>query len=256
MKTNKSHLFVIACYFNGQNDFIYNCVRSIKENHPESPILIVDSNSPDKSYFKLNQLENVEIADIGNQNYDTGAYWYAYKNKPNYDSYIFLQDSIYIKKPLYQYLSNSLTSIRFFISRKSIGKFKFITGRNHAFKYILAKRFNIKNMPEIDGYGFDSPDQIEWCENQLKKTSYFFPNIWNSLFGPMMICDRSVFTKLSNKGFDKILPTNKLEQMCMERLFGIALTQEGYDVTTSIQGNNFEVPLENHNLKKIIAQRK
>ena len=44
---------------------------------------------------------------------------------------------------------------------------------------------------------------------------------------------------LIQKKFDKILPTNKIEQMCMERLFGIAFQQEGLDVSNSIQGENF-----------------
>ena len=56
------------------------------------------------------------------------------------------------------------------------------------------------------------------------------------------------------KKFNKILPTNKLEQMCMERLFGIAFQQEGYDASNSIQGEHFTTPFETFNFQKKLLQ--
>ena len=50
--------------------------------------------------------------------------------------------------------------------------------------------------------------------------------------------------------------TNKLEQMCMERLFGIAFQQEGYDASNSIQGEHFTTPFETLNFQKKFFKRK
>ncbi len=62
--------------------------------------------------------------------------------------------------------------------------------------------------------------------------------------------------KLQNKNFDKILPKNKLEQMCMERLFGIAFQQEGFNVCKSVQGENYCTSFETKNFEKIFYKRK
>ena len=61
---------------------------------------------------------------------------------------------------------------------------------------------------------------------------------------------------LIQKNFDKILPTNKIEQMCMERLFGIAFQQEGLDVSNSIQGENFNTKFDTPKFEKIFYKRK
>jgi len=68
--------------------------------------------------------------------------------------------------------------------------------------------------------------------------------------------DYGFYIKLYKKRFHKILPTNKLEQMCMERLFGIAFQQEGYDASNSIQGEHFTTPFETLNFQKKFFKRK
>ena len=62
--------------------------------------------------------------------------------------------------------------------------------------------------------------------------------------------------KLLLNNFYKVLPTNKLEQMCMERLFGIALQQEGLDVSNSVQGENFSTTFDTQKFEKIFYKRK
>ena len=46
-----------------------------------------------------------------------------------------------------------------------------------------------------------------------------------------MICKKTVLDKLKSKKLDLILPTNKNESQAMERVFGMALHHEGYDVS-------------------------
>ena len=62
--------------------------------------------------------------------------------------------------------------------------------------------------------------------------------------------------KLYLNNFHKVLPNNKFEQMCMERLFGIALQQDGVDVSNSIQGENFTTTFETQKFEKIFYKRK
>jgi len=59
---NTKKLFVIACYYDGSNNSIFECVKSIQKYYKYPQIAVIDSNSPDKSYFK--KLKNFEIAVI------------------------------------------------------------------------------------------------------------------------------------------------------------------------------------------------
>ena len=75
---NAKKLFVIACYYDGSNNSIFECVNSIKRYYKSPQIAVIDSNSPDKSYFEKLKEKGVIVYNAKNRNYDTGAYWYAY----------------------------------------------------------------------------------------------------------------------------------------------------------------------------------
>ena len=49
---NTKKIFVIACYYDGSNTSIFECVKSIQKHYKSAKIVVVDSNSPDKTYFK------------------------------------------------------------------------------------------------------------------------------------------------------------------------------------------------------------
>tara|TARA_B110000881_G_C18597727_1_gene532719 strand:- start:476 stop:1234 length:759 start_codon:yes stop_codon:yes gene_type:complete len=251
---NKDRLFVISCYFDGSNDAIFNCANSIISNYDNPKILVIDSDSPDKSYFdKLNNL-SIEVLDAKNRNYDTGAYWIGFNKYNYYDHYYFLQDSIKIKQNLTSYERYNLTTFRYFHSINKVGGFKFDKTKKDFINKLTD--FFKKNKKIHDIFGFDNDEQIQWCIEQLKKTDYFFSKSWLSVFGPIFICKRNVMQKLLLNNFHKVLPTNKLEQMCMERLFGIAFQQEGLDVSNSIQGENFSSVFDTQNFEKIFYKRK
>ena len=62
---NTSKIFVIACYYDGSNDTIFECVKSIQKYYKSAKIGVIESNSPDKTYFqRLKQKKNV--GDVGN----------------------------------------------------------------------------------------------------------------------------------------------------------------------------------------------
>ncbi len=91
-------LFVISCYFDGSNQAIFNSTNSILKLYNNPKIVIVDSDSPDKSYFDKMRSTNIEILDVKNKNFDTGAYWIAFNKYNDFESYYFLQDSTRIRK--------------------------------------------------------------------------------------------------------------------------------------------------------------
>ena len=97
---NEERLFVISCFYDGSNNAIFNCTNSIQQHYEHPKIVVVDSDSPDKSYFNILESRSIDILDIKNKNYDTGAYWSAFKKYKNYNHYYFLQDSIKIKENL------------------------------------------------------------------------------------------------------------------------------------------------------------
>ena len=251
---NDKRLFVISCFYDGSNDAIFNCTNSILEYYENPKIVVVDSDSPDKSYFDYLKSKSIEILDVKNKNYDTGAYWLAFKKYNNYDHYYFLQDSIKIKENLSIYEKNDLTSFRYFLSMDRVGGFIIDKTKKNFLKKL--SDFFKKNPKIHDIFGYDYIDQIDWSKEQLKKTPYFMPKSWLSVFGPIFLCKNHVMSKLLINNFDKILPTNKIQQMCMERLFGIAFQQEGYDVSNAIQGENFNTKFDTPKFEKIFYKRK
>jgi len=70
-------MFVIPCKYNPKFPFVIDLVKSIRKFHPTEKIVIVDSDSDDKSYFSALEKYNVIIEDIGNKNWMVGAYWYS-----------------------------------------------------------------------------------------------------------------------------------------------------------------------------------
>ena len=178
---NDKRLFVISCFHDGSNDAIFHCTDSILEHYKNPKIVVVDSDSPNKSYFDKLKSKSIEILDVKNKNYDTGAYWLAFKKYNNFDHYYFLQDSIKIKENLSIYEENDLTSFRYFLSMDRVGGF-IIDKTKKNFLKKLSDFF--KNNPKIhDVFGYDNLEQIDWSKKQLIKTPYFMPKcFWTHFF--------------------------------------------------------------------------
>ena len=70
----KDRIFIISCYFDGTNNAIFDCVNSLIANYDYPKILVIDSDSPNKSYFEKLRNLSVEVLDSKNKNYDTGAF--------------------------------------------------------------------------------------------------------------------------------------------------------------------------------------
>jgi hypothetical protein len=199
-------MFVIPCKFEKTNPIIYQCVERIKKFHPNERILIVDSNSSDKSYYSIS---NVTIADISNENYGTNAFYYAFKNFPEEKFFYCIYDSLLLNNSLESFKKNSLTVVRHFYS------------------------------PPTDiGFDENGISLNYWANDQMSKNMGFeLPGSYTGVMGPMLLCKRNVISNLEELGFFNILPENKYQLCAMERIIGCALEKLGYKISeNSIQG--------------------
>ena len=60
-------MFIIPCFYEKQKTMLFDTIDSIIKFHPNEKIIVVDSDSPDKSYFS-NLPSKVEVLDIKNKN--------------------------------------------------------------------------------------------------------------------------------------------------------------------------------------------
>lgn len=61
-------MFVIPCKFNSNHPFIVNLVEDITNGHSFKKIVVVDSDSEDKSYFDKLRKYDIIIEDVKNKN--------------------------------------------------------------------------------------------------------------------------------------------------------------------------------------------
>lgn len=202
-------MFVIACKYDNEHKFIYDLVDDIRKYHQDEEILIVDSDSKDKSYFELkDKYNNIIIDDVSNKNFHMGAYWYAYDNYVR-DFYYFLHDSMRVKSNL-DYLKDKELTV--------LAHFPYSPGGDIAREHVL----NLTKYSIVD-YGI-------------------------AVYGPIFFCRRDVMDKLHSKNFNKLLPTHNslsvhdgIAAYALEGAIGMALTQEGYDIkSNSLHGDVYD----------------
>jgi hypothetical protein len=185
-------MFVIPCKYNPQFSFVIDLVKSIREFHPTEKIVVVDSDSDDKSYFCEIEKYDVIIEDVKNHNWMVGAYWYSYKKYPDEDFYFFLHDSMIVKDNM-DYLKDKDLTILCYFDRK-IGNFNTwgeLISLNSKYKYIFS------------GLG---------C------------------YGPIFFCKNKVMKRMLEMGADKFLPHNKEETGYCEGCYGFFLEDQGYNL--------------------------
>lgn len=191
-------MIVIACKNTGQGQIV-ECIKSIRESGNNDAICVVDSNSPDKTYFEEIKKYNVIIEDIGNINHIDGAIWYCYEKYVDVEFFYVLHDSMIVNKKLTPISKNDLTIFSHF-----------------------------------EGLPFDSDVQLAYSLNKIAEVGLDISNVTLStlagVFGTAIYCKRQILDDLKELGLNKILPTSKLEAQASERLWGIFLHKLGYDV--------------------------
>ena len=107
-------MFVIPCKYNPNFPFVTQLVKDIREFHPNDKIVVVDSDSTDKTYFKELEELGVIIEDVANNNWMVGAYWHTFKKYPDEDFYFFMHDSMRVKANLDYLKEKDLTTLMYF----------------------------------------------------------------------------------------------------------------------------------------------
>jgi hypothetical protein len=193
--TNKEILFSIVskCTEEIHQKSIISSVRSIRKYYPKAEIVVVDSDSQLKSHFRILKLYGCTIEDIGNTNYEFGAMWYVYEKYPR-ECYFFLQDSMILKTPIDQYLDQEICVINFF-----------------------------------DGWENSKEEHKNWAKEVLKDTDYsYVEEDFKMVQYQSFIIKRYILDKLKDKKLNLIKPIIKNHSEAMERIIGIALTEDGY----------------------------
>jgi hypothetical protein len=197
-------MFVIPCKYNPQFSFVIDLVKSIREFHPTEKIVVVDSDSDDKSYFYEIEKYDAVVEDIKNLNWMVGAYWHSYKKYPNEDFYFFLHDSMIVKGNMDYLKEKDLTTLMYF--DRMIGNFNTwsnLITENSKYNYVFS------------GYG---------C------------------YGPIFFCKNEVMKRMLEMGADKFLPSTKDETGYCEGCYGFFLEEQGYSLKEcSLYGDVIEI---------------
>jgi hypothetical protein len=206
-------IFIIPCKYN-EYCLVEECVSSIKKYHPEDMIVVVDSDSEDKSYFKRLP-DTVVVEDIANKNYEAGAFWYV-TEKYISDYYILLQDSMILKKNIDEYINGSKFKnfINFYENENT--QTMIYSG--------VSKETYLSRIDEMIG--------------DFKYPEYQNEN-FTGVFGCNMIVSRELVMEFIQHNLNKtLIPENKFDSEIAERAFGIAAKRLGIKVAgETIIGN-------------------
>lgn len=209
-------MFVIPCKYDSRSP-ILDSVKSITEIHPTEKIVLVDSGSEDKSYYKdIEEYDNVEILDVSNPYRLIGALRHAYKKYPNEEYYVLMHDSVSLKKSIQSFI-DSFDRIKVFM---------------HFTSPLNTLDSNIRG------------EYIQWMNDIFEKINYtndvngYFSNDFCGIFGTMGIYSNDFVKLLDSK---KVLENVKAETFnhgqFSERVIGYICKCEGIDISDSIDGD-------------------
>jgi hypothetical protein len=193
-------MFCLSCHWTPQSP-VHQCVESILKYHPMEKVVIVDSDSSDKSYYeKYDGDDRVIILDGVNQYRHPGSYEVIYERFPNEPYYVIIHDSIIFKKSIQKFL-------------KSPNEF-------YSFMY-----FRETTQSEEDRH-------ISWYRNIFNETKYIPPEPYTTIraaFGHISVIKNSMMRKMKDGGLlAKFKTKDKWEDQNCERVLGIWAEQEGY----------------------------
>jgi hypothetical protein len=203
-------LFVIPCKFDKSRPVIYEAVTAIQHHHDNPPIVVVDSDSDDKSYLKWCRDRGCIVADIGNHGYAHGAFAFAVRGFPNAEHYALIFDSLIVTANLDHLESQPLTTIRHW-----------------------------SNSEHDWGWDRNSVHLSVWGNQQLHRMGIPFPTSYHGILGPAMFAQRSVIDRLLAIGYYDTQIYDAFEHCGLERVAGICLEALDYSVTDSLQGTHY-----------------
>jgi hypothetical protein len=203
---------IVIATNNGVN-YLPNLLSDLEKFNITEEISIIDTQSSDSEFINyLDNLKsfnkfklNINVYQTPYRGFDTGAYIYAIQNLKS-DRFIFLHDSIRIK------------SVSFF--------------------NLIDEKLKTSNVVPIITFNG------EWWDNQTQKDfslKHFGTTIFDKgIFGPMF----SISYLDSQKLNKLIYPTDKLQQMAMERCWSIIFKNQNFTID-SLEGNHNDFKIDN-----------
>jgi len=209
-------MFVIPCKYDPRSPII-DSLKSIKEIHPKEKIVLVDSGSDDKSYYKdVEEIKDIEILDVSNQYRLIGALKHAYQKYPKEPYYVLMHDSVSLKTSIQEFIDN-LDRIKVFMH--------------------FSSPLNTLDQGIRGEY-------ITWMNDIFEKIDYtndingYFSNNFFGIFGTMGIYSNDFVHTLDKKG---VLENVKAETFnhgqFSERVIGYICQCENIDISSSIDGD-------------------
>jgi hypothetical protein len=187
-------MFVIPVKYRPDHNFVLQLVPQIRVFHPHEKIVVVDSDSEDKSYFREIEKWDVVIEDVKNHNWHHGAQWHCFNKFPDEQFFFCLHDSVIVKNNM-DYLKDEPLTILYHFPRTLNDSFNF------------------------------------WKDRIVNETSFkTYTNDGKGCFAGMFMCQRWVMEKLKEAGVDKLLPSNKPETGYLEGAYGFFFEQLGFDL--------------------------
>lgn len=233
-------MFVVPCKYDRRKPLVVKCVKRIRRFHPDDLIVVVDSDSEDKSYFRrIEKLTNAVVLDAGNRHYAVGALWTALEQYE--DSFVYLlQDSMILKRNVSFVENGEVASLRFFRSWFGVGGITTDDPKPNSFRL-----------------GYDTQQQLDWSLERFQEIGFRFrPHFFNGVFGSSFAAKSHVLRRMKELGLDRVLPCNKWQDQAMERNVGLFLHSMGFDpAESSVMGAHHENPMEDKYLKKVLAGR-
>lgn len=206
-------MFVVSCKYDGaehpnhdpsraipKKSPIRECIKSIVEFHPNEKIVVVDSDSGDKSYFSdIQKYENVIILDCKNQNRVCGSLYETYRRFPNEKEYIVIHDSLTFNSSIQEFIDSDI----------------------ECFSLMYFWEHGLNWETQHDPYCWEILDNSEY--ERPKNGSV------QACFGPMFIVKNRIVKNMERKKlFDNLKVRNKTECATWEKIFGQVFIQEGY----------------------------
>lgn len=203
-------MFVVACRNEAEQPIVYECITAIQTHHPDAKILIVDSDSPDKSYFDWATERGCNVADIKNHGYAHGAFRFGIRAYPNEPFYNLIFDSVIVTTNLDYLQDRPFTAIRHW------------SQNDH-------------------DWGWDSHGEhlSVWGNRQLRRMGIEYPSAYHGILGPCMFVSAHVVDELENIGYWDTIIADAYEHCGLERVAGIVLDRLDYSVTESLQGVHY-----------------
>ena len=182
-------------------DSIGECLRHLRENNNEELKVIVDNGGQSKNYIesiiKMIGLNNAVVVE-NEGNWEWSAWWKAYNSFPNEDRYLFIHDSMFLKKNsehIYQYVVDD-DDVFIFDTRLNGGWW--------------SSKYDIRNSNTTKQFG---------------KIFSVDRNDFNLVFGSMFACRKKTMQDLQNAGIMSIHANDRCDAEACERLLGIAFDE-------------------------------